>query len=89
VTALRPTLDVERLAIHPVPHYPAAMNDSRFSRVWRAIADEWSFQMGTIGCWLERTPETPEDQAIRLEGERIRRAFPWIDLLYPGASQTR
>jgi hypothetical protein len=35
--------------------------------------------MGTIEIWLDRRSETPDDRAIRLGGERIRRAFPSID----------
>ena len=68
----------------------AAMHDnSRFRRLWRAIADWWSFQMGTIECWLDRTPETPEDRAVREEGERIRKAFPWIDFDRPSGSRLK
>jgi len=29
--------------------------------------------------WLLPLPETPIDRAIREEGERLRRAFPWLD----------
>ena len=61
------------------------MHDSRFHRLWRALADWWSFQMGTVAGCFDRTPETPEDQAVREEGERIRRAFPSIDFDHPGA----
>jgi hypothetical protein len=61
------------------------MHDDRFHRLWRAIADWWSFQMGTIEGLLDRTPETPEDRAIREEGERFRKAFPGIDFDHPGA----
>jgi hypothetical protein len=45
--------------------------------------------MGTIEGWFDRTPETPEDRAVREEGERIRRAFPSIDLDHPGARKIR
>jgi hypothetical protein len=45
--------------------------------------------MGTIGGWFDRTPETPEDRAIREEGERLRRAFPGIDFDHPGARKFR
>jgi hypothetical protein len=66
------------------------MNDSRFPfRLWHAFADWWSFQMGTVKGWLDRTPETPEDHAIRQEGERIRKVFPSIDFDHPGARKTR
>jgi len=41
--------------------------------------------MGTVAGCFDRTPETPEDQAVREEGERIRRAFPSIDFDHPGA----
>jgi hypothetical protein len=30
--------------------------------------------------WLGPSPETPTDRAIREEGERLRKAFPGIDL---------
>jgi hypothetical protein len=52
------------------------MNESLLLRLCRALADWWSFQMGTIEGWFDRTPETPEDRAICEEGERIRSAFP-------------
>jgi hypothetical protein len=29
--------------------------------------------------WLAPLPETDVDRAIREEGERLRRAFPWLD----------
>ncbi len=61
------------------------MDSGRFRRLGHAIADWWSFQMGTIVGWFDRTPETSEDRAIRLEGERIRKAFPQIDFDHPGA----
>jgi hypothetical protein len=61
------------------------MNDNGLRRRWHALADWWSFQMGTIEGWLDRTPETPEDRAIREEGERLRKAFPKIDFDHPGA----
>jgi hypothetical protein len=41
--------------------------------------------MGSIVGWFDRTPETPEDRAIREEGERLRKAFPSIDFDHPGA----
>jgi hypothetical protein len=65
------------------------MNNSRLFRLWHAFADWWSFQMGTIEGWFDRTPESPEDRAIREEGERIRKAFPSIDLDHPGAPTSR
>jgi hypothetical protein len=49
------------------------MSESPLLRLWRALADWWSFEMGTIGNWLFPSPETPVDRAIREEGERIRR----------------
>jgi hypothetical protein len=61
------------------------MNNSRLLRIWHALTDWCSFQMGTIEGWFDRTPETPEDRAIREEGERLRKAFPRIDLDHPGA----
>lgn len=54
-------------------------------RVWYALRDWWSFHMGTIEGWLCRSPEAPEDRAIREQGERIRKAFPDIDFDHPGA----
>jgi hypothetical protein len=33
----------------------------------------------TIFDWLAPMPEIPTDRAIRQEGERLRRAFPWLD----------
>jgi hypothetical protein len=44
---------------------------------------------GTIEGWFDRSPETPEDRAIREEGERIRTAFPSIDFDHPGARTIR
>jgi len=67
----------------------ATMNDSRLHRLWRAITDWWSFQTGTIEGWFDRTPETPEDRAIREEGKRIRKAFPSIDFNRPGARKRK
>jgi len=67
---------------------PFVMHDGIVLRPWRALADWWSFQVGTIEGWLDRTPETPEDRAIREEGERLRKAFPSIDLDHPGARKT-
>ena len=61
------------------------MNDSRLLSLWHAFVDWWSFQMGSIVGWFDRTPETPEDRAIREEGERLRKAFPSIDFDHPGA----
>jgi hypothetical protein len=69
-----------------LPYNDEGMSDSsRLHRLGRSIADWWSFQMGTVEGWFDRTPETPEDRAIRQEGERIRKAFPEIDLDHPGA----
>ena len=65
------------------------MSDSRLHRLWRAITDWWSFQIGTIEGWFDRTPETPEDRAIREKGEPIRKAFPSIDFDHPGARTIR
>jgi hypothetical protein len=45
--------------------------------------------MGTIEIRLDRTPEAPEDRAIREEGERIRKAFPSIDFDHPDARTIR
>ena len=61
--------------------------DSRLRRLGRAIADWWSFQMGTIEGWFDRTPETAEDRAIREGGERIRKALPRIDFDHPGTNE--
>jgi hypothetical protein len=89
---------VPRRSMPPSPHAP----DDRFQRIRCAAADWWCFQMGPIECWLDRgaapkraasrlrrTPETPRDQAIREGGERIRRAFSWIDFDHPGAAKIR
>jgi hypothetical protein len=61
------------------------MLDNRIRRLWRAVADWWSFQRASIGIWLFPTPEAPEDRAIREEGERLRRAFPQVDFDQPSA----
>jgi hypothetical protein len=63
------------------------MQDIGIHRLWRAFADWWSFQMGTIEGWFDRSPETPEDQAISEEGEGIRKAFPEIDFDHPGSNE--
>jgi hypothetical protein len=77
-SCLRPSLAALALgASGMLPYYDEGegMSDnSRLSRLGRAFADWWSFQMGTPEGWFDRTPETPEDRAIRLEGERISRA---------------
>jgi len=44
-----------------------------------------SFERASIGIWLFLPAETPEDRAIREEGERLRKAFPSIDFDHPGA----
>ena len=49
------------------------------------IADYGSFEKASIRLWLFPPRETPEDRAIREEGERLRRAFPAIDFDHPGA----
>ena len=46
------------------------MLGSRIHCLSRALTDWWSFHMGIIEGWFDRTPETPEDRAIREEGER-------------------
>jgi len=56
-------------------------------RLSRTLADWWSFQMGTIAGWFDRTPESPADRAIREEGDRLRRAFPDIDFDHPSGSR--
>ncbi len=33
----------------------------------------------TVLDWLAPMPETPTDRAIREEGERLRKASPWLD----------
>jgi hypothetical protein len=33
----------------------------------------------TVLDWLSPPPETPTDRAIREQGERLRKAFPWLD----------
>jgi hypothetical protein len=54
-------------------------------RIYRTIADYWSFEKASIRLWLFPPRETPEDRAIREEGERLRRAVPDIDFDHPGA----
>jgi hypothetical protein len=49
------------------------------------LADWWSFERATIGIWLFPQAETPEDRAVRQEGERLRKAFPGTDFDRPGA----
>jgi hypothetical protein len=61
------------------------MNDSHLRRFLRALADRCSFERATIGIWLFPPAETPEDRVIQEEGERLRKAFPQIDLDHPGA----
>jgi hypothetical protein len=63
------------------------MTENRLRRSWRGVADWWSFQMGMLEGWLFPQPDTPEDIAIREEGERIRKAFPWIDFDHPKGPQ--
>jgi hypothetical protein len=56
------------------------------SRVMRLL---WTIVDGADYCltvarlsvldWLFPPQETPLDRAIREEGERLRRAFPWLD----------
>lgn len=67
---------------------PNATNGARH-RFWRTVADWWSFQMATVECWLDRRPESPETRAIRLEGERIRKAFPTFDFDRPSGTQLK
>jgi hypothetical protein len=43
-------------------YLPTAMNEGFLLRLWRALANWWSFQMGTVEGWLDRTAETPEDR---------------------------
>ena len=63
------------------------MAENRLRRAASALADWWSFQMGTLELWLFPIPETLVDRAIREEGERIRKAFPWIDFNHPKGPQ--
>jgi hypothetical protein len=63
------------------------MRHDLLPRLGRALSDWWSFKMGTIEGWFDRTPETPEDRAVREEGERIRKAFPQINFDHPGANK--
>ena len=48
-------------------------------RLAHTAADWFSFQMGTVSIWLNPPRETPVDRSIREEGERLRKAFPWLD----------
>jgi len=49
----------------------------------RALADWLSFQRGTVEGWIDGLcgrEEDPLSRAIREDGERLRRAFPALDL---------
>jgi len=53
-------------------------------RVLARLADKADYALTTsrlwlLDRWLDPSPETPEDRAIREEGERLRRAFPAVD----------
>jgi hypothetical protein len=73
------------IAVRAVDLLCWTMLSSRLLRPLCSLADWWSFQVGTIEGWFDRTPESPEDGAIREEGERLRKAFPSIDFDHPGA----
>jgi hypothetical protein len=50
--------------------------------LWTIV--DWVDYCVTVGRlsvldWLRPPQETPLDRAIREEGERLRRAFPWLD----------
>jgi hypothetical protein len=51
----------------------------RLRHLGHAVADWCSFQMGTLSICLHPPHETPVDRAIREEGERLRKAFPWSE----------
>jgi hypothetical protein len=48
-----------------------------------AVADRADYLVTLTRLWvldrLAPMPETPVDRAIREEGERLRKAFPWLD----------
>jgi hypothetical protein len=48
-----------------------------------AVVDRADFLLTLARLWvLDRVapmPETPADRAIREDGERLRKAFPWLD----------
>jgi hypothetical protein len=47
--------------------------------VWDRLLDfAIAARLGILD-WLAPLPETPVDRAIREEGERRRKAFPWLD----------
>jgi hypothetical protein len=54
-----------------------------------ALADWWFFQMGTVSGWLHPPPATSLDRAIREEGERLRKAFPFLDERTAGLKAAR
>jgi hypothetical protein len=39
----------------------------------------WTQARLTVLDWLAPLPETPTDRAIREQGERLRKAFPFLD----------
>ena len=42
------------------------MRDTRHRRLWRALADWWSFERVAIGIWLFPPAETSDDRETRL-----------------------
>jgi hypothetical protein len=49
----------------------------RFRVAWDWLLDQMIAAWLGILDWLSPLPETPTDRAIREEGERLRKAFPW------------
>jgi hypothetical protein len=50
-----------------------------FRRAWDWLLDLVTLAGLGVLDWLAPLQETPVDWAIRDEGERLRRAFPWLD----------
>ena len=64
------------------PGRPAKLKPCRASVVreaWDRLLDLFIAAWLSVLDRLAPLPETPVDQAIREEGERLRRAFPWLD----------
>ena len=49
------------------------------ARVLSALADWWSFQIGTIESWLDRTPD-PVFDTLATEKDQLQRLFPGVDV---------
>jgi hypothetical protein len=58
-----------------------------------ALVDRVDYLLTRARLWvldrLAPMPETPVDRAIREEGERLRKAFPWLDERLPRRARRR